>query len=161
MIYDPKLRQLLLEKGLTKQQVDAPVAEKMVEIFGDGNTDGAFSLLFDELGKKTAELERERANLVAKINYTKQKLEADFASQFEAYTETFKSISEVIDEYGPITDSKAKNALSLFAAIARIGKDLKGDANKSLTCASYIAYAYLAGENAKDMTLNSSEQEAK
>lgn len=161
MIYDPKLRALLLEKGLTNQQVNSPTAEKMVEIFGDGESNNAFSLLFDEFKAKTIELEEQRKDLEEKIFRTKVDTEKALKKQYENFKDLWSSLSsiaEAIDEYGPITDEKAKNVLTLMAAITRIGKDLGCDANKCMESASYIVYAYLGGQAARNINVSGSNK---
>ena len=161
MIYDPKLRELLLEKGLTKQQIDSPTAEKMIEIFGDSKTDNAFSLLFDELKAKTIELENQRKDLEAKIFITKATTTKALEEQFESFKEMLgpiESAVDAMDEYGTITEEKAKNALSFFAAIARIGKDLKCDPNECMRSAGYIVYAYLGGQATRNIVAASPDE---
>lgn len=135
----------LISHGLTKQQAESSTAKKIVDYL---------------MPEDSKILVREAENQVAEMK------QAVYEAKQE-YSEIMQNINDVagilIDvdkaqkEFGVITDEKAKNAISLYAALIRAGTCAGATATDAVTNAGYVTYAYLGGQARRTNAYNKPE----
>lgn len=62
------------------------------------------------------------------------------------------SIQEAQNEFGVITDDKAKNVVALYAALLSMNQKAGASCSESVTNAGYVMYAYLGGQARRDIS---------
>ena len=127
----PEIKTELRKIGLSEQQVNSETAKLLICNF---------------IPEKEQELIMEAARQVKR---SRQKVD-EAESRLERTNRDLLEIKKTEEEYGEITDERAKTAISLFAAIINISKGRNADINNAVNSAGYIVYAYLGGQGKRD-----------
>lgn len=130
---DDKIKVSLMREGLTKQQAESKTAEVCAKVF---MPEGA-KVLLDEASRAVDRMYQEL-----------HKVE----NRYDELSDTILEIQKAQEEYGVLTDEKAKNALALYGSIMALNQKIHVDPNKSAESAGYILYAYLGGQAKRDIT---------
>lgn len=128
----------LMAAGLTKQQASSVTAETLVSLFMPND------------GKM---LMREAQLRVAEMQKTVDALRRDYEelkSRINGISNAILAIQTAQEQYGDITDEKAKNVLALYAALLTMNEKHGVSATVSAESAGYIMYAYLDGQARRD-----------
>lgn len=64
---------------------------------------------------------------------------------------TLQALTEAQEEYGAVTEEKAKNAVALYAALISVAQKAGADGEDAVQNAGYILYAYLGGQAARNI----------
>jgi len=134
------LKERLIAAGLTKQQATSATAETLVRLFM--NDDG--KILIHEAKQQVTEMRE----LVCR-------LQQDYYSLLEkmkSVSDTILSITEAQNEYGTVTDNKAKTVLALYAALLSMNEKAGAEGAEAVRNASYVVYAYLGGQAKRQIT---------
>ena len=134
------LKERLIAAGLTKQQATSATAETLVRLFM--NDDG--KILIHEAKQQVTEMRE----LVCR-------LQQDYYSLLEkmkSVSDTILSITEAQNEYGTVTDNKAKTVLALYAALLSMNEKAGAEGAEAVRNASYVVYAYLGGQARRQIT---------
>ena len=125
--------------GLTKQQASSVTAETLVNLFmqDDGK------ILIKEAQLQVSEMQKTVSDLKAEYKDLQQKI--------HSISETLLSVVEAQNEYGVVTDEKAKNVVALYAALLAMNENAGADPNDSVKNAGYILYAYLGGQAKREI----------
>ncbi len=140
------LKERLITAGLTKQQATSATAETLVRLFM--NDDG--KILIHEAKQQVTEMRE----LVCR-------LQQDYYSLLEkmkSVSDTILSITEAQNEYGTITDNKAKTVLALYAALLSMNEKAGAEGAEAVQDASYVVYAYLGGQAKRQITYADNQQ---
>ena len=140
------LKERLIAAGLTKQQATSATAETLVRLFM--NDDG--KILIHEAKQQVTEMRE----LVCR-------LQQDYYSLLEkmkSVSDTILSITEAQNEYGTITDNKAKTVLALYAALLSMNEKAGAEGAEAVREASYVVYAYLGGQAKRQITYADNQQ---
>jgi hypothetical protein len=140
------LKERLIAAGLTKQQATSATAETLVRLFM--NDDG--KILIHEAKQQVTEMRE----LVCR-------LQQDYYSLLEkmkSVSDTILSITEAQNEYGTITDNKAKTVLALYAALLSMNEKAGAEGAEAVRDASYVVYAYLGGQAKRQITYADNQQ---
>ena len=123
-----ELQNLLMSKGLTKQQAQSMTAEVCINALmpDDGK------VLLDEARFQVTEM---------------KKLISSLQAEYRKISDALLSVVEAQKDYGVITDERGKNALALYASVMALNEKYRADADKSVKVASYVTWAYLTGNN--------------
>ena len=70
-------------------------------------------------------------------------------------------IREAQDQYGEITDDKAKNVLALYAALLSMNQKAGASPSESITNAGYTMYAFLGGQARRQTNYQDQNSDAK
>ena len=135
---DELIRQLIAA-GLTKQQATSVTAETLTNLYM--NEDGKMLIAeakrqVQEMGSLVRELKRDYEMLKLKISDLSQALLA---------------VADAQDEYGSVSDERAKDVIALYGALLSMNERTGADASKSIENAGYILYAYLGGQAKRDI----------
>lgn len=76
----------------------------------------------------------------------------------ESVSDTILSITEAQNEYGTITDNKAKTVLALYAALLSMNEKAGAEGAEAVRDASYVVYAYLGGQAKRQITYADNQQ---
>ncbi len=139
----------LIRHGLSEQQARSKTAEKMADYF---TTEAGGAVILDEAGRQVDEMERMCEDMRRKHD--------SIARQMETVTGTLQAIREVQEEYGDVTEEKAKNAIALYAGLISVARKAGADGADAVENASYILYAYLGGQAARNINTNDGERRA-
>lgn len=140
------LKERLIAAGLTKQQASSATAETLVRLFM--SEDG--KMLIHEAKQQVSEMR----NLVISLHH-------DYRTILEKMNDvsgTILSITEAQNEYGAITDEKAKNVVALYAALLSMNEKAGADGTDAVRNASYVVYAYLGGQAKRQVTYTGNQQ---
>ncbi len=140
------LKERLIAAGLTKQQATSATAETLVRLFM--NDDG--KILIREARQQVSEMRELVLSLRHDYNSVMEKMNAVSA--------TILSITEAQSEYGAITDEKAKNVVTLYAALLSMNEKAGADGSDAVRNASYVVYAYLGGQAKRQITFTENQQ---
>jgi len=125
---------LLMASGLSKQQATSVTAETLVELFT--KEDGKILI---------AEAQRQVSEMRAIIDELHNEYD-DLMEKLSAISDTFVAIKKAQEEYGEVTDEKAREVVSLYGALLTMNERMGADANESIKNAGYIIYAFLGGQ---------------
>lgn len=142
-----ELQQKLIEEvGLSKQQASSRTTELLVQYFmaDDGKT------LILEARQQVAEIRKEVTLLQRKCWQLRNEME----NEIESISDTVIAIKEAQEEYGCVTDDRAKNALALYAALFEISKKGGASTKNAIKSASRITCAHLGGQAKRDIHYN-------
>ena len=134
------LKKRLIAAGLTKQQATSATAETLVRLFMNDDS----KILIHEAKQQVTEMRE----LVCR-------LQQDYYSLLEkmkSVSDTILSITEAQNEYGTITDNKAKTVLALYAALLSMNEKAGAEGAEAVRNASYVVYAYLGGQAKRQIT---------
>lgn len=140
------LKERLIAAGLTKQQASSTTAETLVHLFM--NDDG--KILIHEARQQVSEMRELVLSLRHDYNSVLEKMNTVSA--------TIISITEAQNEYGTITDEKAKNVVALYAALLSMNEKAGADGSDAVRNASYVVYAYLGGQAKRQITYMDNQQ---
>lgn len=132
----------LMAAGLSKQQANSVTAETLVNLFT--NDDGKTLI---------AEAKRQVAEMSNTVRSLKKDYE-DLRSKIDSIAGTLITINEAQEQYGTVSDEKARNAIALYAALLNMNKKAGSNGADSVTNAGYILYAYLGGQAKRDISYN-------
>ena len=121
------LKQLLLSKGLTKQQVNSVAVAICVEAL----TPNECSALVEESARQVKEM---------------RMMLAELRNEYTNLADTILEIQKAQTEFGAITDERGKNALALYASLLSLNQKAKISPELSAENIGYILYAYLGGQ---------------
>lgn len=135
-----KMKEQLMDMGLSKQQANSLTAEVVVDSFM--NADEKTLLVeaqrqVQEMSDIVKDLRCESLRLVEKI---------DTAAGF------LVDIAQAQEEHGILTDDKAKNAVALYAALLKMNERAGVRGMDSVESAGYITYAYLGGQAKREIS---------
>ena len=141
-----ELKERLMEAGLTKQQASSATAETLVRLFM--SDDG--KILIHEAHQQVSEMQK----LVIKLHHDYNTI----MEKMGAVSDTILSITETQNEYGAITDEKAKNVVALYAALLNMNEKAGADGSDAVRNASYVVYDYLGGQAKRQITYMDNQQ---
>ena len=132
----------LMAAGLTKQQANSVTAETLVNLFmnDDGKT------LIAEARRQVAEMSKTVRLLTKDYEELKAKI--------DSIAGTLTTINEAQEQYGSVTDEKAKNIIALYAALLSMNRKAGSSGPDSVINAGYILYAYLGGQAKREISYN-------
>lgn len=132
----------LMAAGLTKQQANSVTAETLVNLFmnDDGKT------LIAEARRQVAEMSK-TVRLLTK-DYE------DLKAKIDSIAGTLITINEAQEQYGSVSDEKAKNIIALYAALLSMNRKAGSSGPDSVINAGYILYAYLGGQAKREISYN-------
>ena len=140
------LKERLMAAGLTKQQASSATAETLVRLFM--SDDG--KLLIREAQQQVSDMRELVSRLRHDYNVIIEKM--------NTVSGTILSIAAAQDEYGAITDEKAKNVVALYAALLSMNQKAGADGTDAVRDASYVVYAYLGGQAKRQITYMENQQ---
>ncbi len=140
------LKERLIAAGLTKQQASSATAETLVRLFmsDDGKA------LIHEAHKQVSEMQK----LVIRLHHDYNAI----IDKMNTVSDNILSITAAQDEYGTITDEKAKNVVALYAALLKMNEKAGADGADAVRNASYVVYAYLGGQAKRQITYADNQQ---
>ena len=132
----------LMAAGLTKQQANSVTAETLVNLFmnDDGKT------LIAEAKRQVAEMSKTVRLLTKDYEELKAKI--------DSIAGTLTTINEAQEQYGSVSDEKAKNIIALYAALLSMNRKAGSSGPDSVINAGYILYAYLGGQAKREISYN-------
>lgn len=136
----------LMEAGLTKQQATSVTAETLTNLYM--SEDG--KILIAEAKRQVAEMEKMIRTLRLDYEYLKK--------QIESIAGTLSAITKAQEEYGSVSDDRAKDVIALYAALLHMNEKAGADPSKSVENASYTIYAYLGGQARRDIRYNNTNE---
>ena len=134
------LKERLIAAGLTKQQATSATAETLVRLFMNDDS----KILIHEAKQQVTEM-RELVSHLQQDYYS-------LLEKMESVSDTILSITEAQNEYGTITDNKAKTVLALYAALLSMNEKAGAEGAEAVRNASYVVYAYLGGQAKRQIT---------
>ena len=129
----------LMALGLSKQQATSVTAETLVNQFM--NDDG--KLLMAEAKRQVDSMK----NLVLDL----QRDYNDLKYRIDALSHALVAVTDAQEEYGSVSDEKAKNIIALYGALLNMNEAAGANGEKSVDAAGYILYAYLGGQAKRDV----------
>ncbi len=129
----------LMNAGLTKQQATSVTAETITSLYmaDDGKT------LIAEAKRQVDEMHETLRALQADYLATKAKM--------AAVSDNILAITEAQNDFGEITDEKAKNVIALYSAILSMNEKRGADPTEAVRNASFVLYAYLGGQAKREI----------
>lgn len=129
----------LMNAGLTKQQATSVTAETITNLYmaDDGK------MLIAEAKRQVDEMRETLRSLQTDYLATKAKI--------VAVSDNILAISEAQNDFGEITDEKAKNVIALYSAILSMNEKRGADPTEAVKNASFVLYAYLGGQARREI----------
>ena len=129
----------LMNAGLTKQQATSVTAETITNLYmaDDGK------ILIAEAKRQVDEMRETLRALQADYLATKAKM--------AAVSDNILAITEAQNDFGEITDEKAKNVIALYSAILSMNEKRGADPTEAVRNASFVLYAYLGGQAKREI----------
>ena len=125
----------LVANGLSRTQAASQTAEIVIQTLNtDDNND-----LIAYTKSKCDTMIRNTQSQISEMKATHEKL----SNEVSEISNTILAIKSASEEWGGISDQRAKDAISLYSALLEVSK--KHGAT-DITGASYIVYAYLGGD---------------
>ena len=140
------LKERLIAAGLTKQQATSATAETLVRLFMNDDS----KILIHEAKQQVTEMRE--------LVYRLQQDYYSLLEKMESVSDTILSITEAQNEYGTITDNKAKTVLALYAALLSMNEKAGAEGAEAVRDASYVVYAYLGGQAKRQITYADNQQ---
>lgn len=130
----------LIAAGLTKQQASSVTAETLTQLYmkDDGK------ILIAEAKRQVQEMRVLLNNL--KHDYHELKKE------MKKVSDTLLALTEAQDNYGEVTEEKAKNVVALYGALLSMNQKAGASPEDAVRGASYTLYAFLGGQAKRDIT---------
>ncbi len=132
----------LMAAGLTKQQATSVTTEKLIQIFM--KEDG--KILISEAKRQVDEMRSLLASL--KEDYY------DLKKELENVSKSILGVHEAQEQYGEITDEKAKDVVALYSALIAVSQKAGASASESVNAAGFTMYAFLGGQAKREITLS-------
>ena len=130
----------LMDAGLSKQQAMSKTAAVVAEMLNTEDGKELIRLTNDKcqrlITKTTAELEKMRQTHIR------------LSEEVKGISDDILAIKESTEEWGELSDQKAKDAISLYSALLAVSKKY-GSAD--IEGAGYMVYAYLGGQAARNI----------
>lgn len=139
----------LIAAGLSKQQARSVVAEKITNYY-----------MSDEGKVLIAEAKRQVDEMRSILDGLKHDY-YELKQTMQNVSEAILGIREAQEQYGEITDDKAKNVIALYAALLSINQKAGASPTESVTNAGYTMYAYLGGQARREINYQDQNSEAK
>ena len=130
----------LIAAGLSKQQAKSVLADKITNFYM--NDDG--KVLIAEAKRQVEEMKAQVESLKRDYYELKQSM--------EQISSAIIGIQEAQDQFGTITDDKAKNIVALYAALLSMNQKAGATPSESVTNAGYTMYAYLGGQARREIS---------
>lgn len=130
----------LMGRGLTKAQARSKTTEVLIEMLNSEDN----KELIKVTREKCEEMLRDTKNQLAEMKETHSKL----SEEVKGISDAILAIKAANEEWGGISDQKAKDAISLYSALLEVGK--KHGAT-DITGTGYIVYAFLGGQAARNI----------
>lgn len=139
-----ELVQRLMTAGLTKQQATSVTAETLTNLFmpNDGK------ILLAEAHRQVADMRRVVNSLRHEYN--------QLLSDMKQVSKVILGISEAQNEFGSISDERAKNVLALYGALLAMNEKIGCSGKISVENAGYIIYAFLGGQAKREISYHNS-----
>lgn len=154
MMITNEMKEKLIAAGLSKQQASSATAETCVRLFmndDDKQLTREAALQVEKMQKMVSDLQQEYYN-------TQQRI-MDLHKEIKNVSDTILAISKAQDEYGTVTDEKARTVVALYGALCSMNAAKKVDPDISAQSVGYIVYAYLGGEARKENVFESKNRE--
>lgn len=138
-----ELVECLMANGLSKQMATSATAEAITNYYMSEN---GHAVLLDEA--------REQVKEMREIVHDLRKQYTEIVRQMQEITGTLQGLKEAQEQYGAITDEKARNAVALYMALISVAQKAGADGGDAVENAGYSLYAYLGGmpRNKNQMT---------
>lgn len=136
---DELIRKLMLA-GLTKQQATSVTAETITNLY---------------MNEDSKILIAEAKHQIDEMQVILNSLKADYYSlkgHIDAISDNVLSVMAAQNEFGTITDEKAKNVIALYSAILSMNGKRGVDPNEAVKNASFVLYAFLGGQAKREIT---------
>lgn len=140
----------LMKRGLNKSQANAKSIATIAELLSSDNSKAAERLISDKCDFMIARAESELKKM--------RELHSKLSGEIESISSTILAIEKSQKEWGEISDQKAKDALSLYAALLAISKEYGG---ADIEGAGYMIYAFLGGQARRIFKSNPIRQETR
>lgn len=138
-----EFKKKLIDSGLTKQQAEGKTAEHVLTALMGAEEQEFIKEAREQLHQIRSAVINECRNIaVDRVDLDRRK--RDLSNAVEETISKIEAIEKAKNEYGEITDERAKNCVRLFAAINAMNNEehytiLSGES------IGYILYAYLIG----------------
>ena len=132
--------QQLMAAGLSKQQATSATAETMIKLFMNEDE----KTLIREAERQVSEMKELVYNLKQEYYGLIEKI--------ESVSKTVDAIVDVQEQYGAVTEDKAKNLIALYGTLLSMNEKAGADGNDAVKNAGYITYAYLGGQAKRETT---------
>ncbi len=139
----------LMAAGLSKQMASSATAEAITNYYMGENGQAA---LIKEAHQQVREMRETVRELRSQYD--------DVVRQMQEVTGTLQGLKEAQEQYGEITDDRARNAIALYLALISVAKKAGADGEDAVENAGYILYAYFGGmpRSAKSQTMTWGER---
>ena len=134
-----EMKKQLMAAGLNKQQANSSTAKAVVEFLMNADE----KTLIQEAQRQVNEMR----SLVSSLRREYRELQ----EKIDTVAGTLLDIAKAQEEHGALTDDRAKNTITLYAAILEMNERKGAKGNESIENASYITYAYLGGQARRDI----------
>ena len=134
-----ELKEQMMAAGLMKQQANSSTARAVVEFLMNADE----KTLIQEAQRQVNEMKYLVSSLRREYQELKEKI--------DTVAGTLLDIAKAQEEHGALTDERAKNTITLYAAILEMNERKGAKGNESIENASYITYAYLGGQARRDI----------
>lgn len=128
----------LTAKGLTVSQASSKAVEVAIEVLNTKDNQELLNLthaMCDEMIRSTEKRLDEMDQLYKELS-----------DKVKSVSDTILAIKSATEEYGDISDQKAKDAISFYAALLAVGEKYTG---ADVVGAGYMVYAFLGGQAAR------------
>ena len=130
----------LMAAGLKRQQATSATTEMLVDLFM--KEDG--KLLIKEAQRQVSEMQSMVAGLRKEYDSLLEKM--------KSVTDTLTAISDAQDQYGEVSEEKAKNVIALYGALLNMNEKAGAPGIDSVKNAGYVVYAYLGGQAKREIS---------
>lgn len=130
----------LMAAGLKRQQATSATTEMLVNLFM--KEDG--KVLIKEAQRQVSEMQSMVSGLRKEYDSLLEKM--------KGVAETLTAISEAQDQYGEVSDDKAKNVIALYGALLNMNEKAGAPGIDSVKNAGYVVYAYLGGQAKREIS---------
>ena len=140
-----KMVEQLISHGLTKQQAESSTATKIIDY-----------LMKEDDKALINEAENQVAEMKIVVSEAKQEY-LEIMQKINDVAGILIEVDKAQKEFGIISDEKAKNAISLYAALINVATHAGATGTDAVTNAGYVTYAYLGGQARRTNAYNKSE----
>ena len=134
-----EMKEQLIAAGLTKQQANSILTEAVVSYLVNADE----KTLVQEAQRQVHEMSDIVKSLRKEYFTLKEKIDAVAGFLLD--------IAQAQEEGGILTDDKAKNAATLYAALLKMNERAGARGKDSVENAGYVTYAYLGGQARRDI----------
>ena len=130
---------LLTHNGLTKAQATSTTAKTCINV------------LMQEDGKALMAEAREQVKMMAETVNSLREDYAELAGKLQGISELLLAVKDAQEEYGTISDEKARTVLALYAALLSLHKKEGANVENAVQNVGYVMYAFLGGQARRDV----------